>query len=343
MKRISLVVVLMALLASLGCGFDKEKGILMAAGSYGDLAVVVSDRNLEPLAARFVAGLNLKKTFIIKEEGLFNPDIFLPNQLDMGKGYKNAILLVRIGDGGPVEKIVRKKLSDETWARLATGAGGMVQLNDPWATYQTVLVVASQDRNSLSSLLRNKTDKIRDLLEESSRQRILRRNRYNGLDTSLMNAYRERFGFSLEIPKEFVQNQFQPKGFPGLELLKQSPSRGISISWMQTEDVDWLMEQRSALQLMRQEMGDKLHSEEIIPESLVWENTELGKMEVLKLEGAWTSKRFAGGGAFWCYFIPDPVNNRVICLDLLVYGPGLDKMPMFRNLAAIASSFTFQQ
>jgi hypothetical protein len=343
LKRFSLAVVLMTLVVALGCDFDKEKGILMAAGSYGDLAVVVSNGNLKPLAERFVGGLNTPKTFVIKEEGLFNPDIFLSNQLDMGKGYKNAILLLRIGDGGAVEKTVKKKISDEAWEKLGSGGGGLVQLNDPWATYQTVLVVASRDRNSLGSLLRNKTDKIRDLFEESSRQRILRRNRYNGLDTNQMNAYRDRFGFSLEIPIDFKQNQLQPDGFPGLELLKSAPSRGISISWMGTEDVEWLMDQRAALVLMRQEMGEKLHSEEIIPETLVWEETKLGETEVLKMEGAWTSTRFAGGGAFWCYFIPDPQNNRVICLDLLVYGPGLDKMPLFRNLAAIASSFTLHQ
>ena len=343
MKRISLAALLITLVVSIGCSFDKDKGILMAAGSYSDLAVVVSDRNMQPLAQRFLVGLNTQKTFVIKEEGLFNPDVFLPNQLDMGTGYKNVILLVRIGDGGPVEKIVKRKVSAETWKQLASGGGGMVQLNDPWATYQTVLVVASRDRNSLGSLLNNKTDKIRETFEESSRQRILRRNRYNGLDTSLMNAYRERFAFSLEIPTSYPQNQLQPEGFPGIELLASSPSRGISVSWLGTEDVDWLMGQRDALHLMRQEMGEKLHSEDIISETLVWEETKLGKLDVIKLEGAWTSRRFSGGGAFWCYFIPDHKLNRVICLDLLVYGPGLDKMPMFRNLSAIASSFTLYE
>lgn len=343
MKRILLALILLTLVVSLGCGLDKNKGILMAAGSYGDLAVVVSDRTIEPVARRFADGLSYKKTFVIKEEDLFKIDIFPPAKLDMGKGYKNAVLLLRIGDGGPVEKAVKGKVSAETWKRLSSGAGGLVQLNDPWATYQTVLIVASRDRNSLSSLLNSKTEIIRELFEESSRQRILRRNRYNGLDTSLMNAYRERFGFSFEIPNDFEQNQLQPDGFPGLELLQSAPSRGISISWMSTEDAEWLMGQREALLLMRQEMGEKLHTEDVIPETLVWEETRLGKLDVLKMEGAWTSKRFAGGGAFWCYFIPDPENQRVICLDLLVYGPGLDKMPMFRNLAAVASSFTLHQ
>jgi len=191
----------------------------MAAGSYGDLAVVVSDRNIQPMAQRFVEGFNTKKTFVIKEEGLFNPDIFIPSKLDMGKGYKNVILLLRIGDGGPVEKIVKKQMSDETWKRLASGGGGMVQLNDPWATYQTVVVVASRDRNSLGSLLRNKTGKIRELFEESSRQRILRRNRYNGLDTSLMNAYRDRFGFSMETGQ-----------FPGTWPHEYKPGSGFPVS-----------------------------------------------------------------------------------------------------------------
>ncbi len=324
-----------------GCDFDKEKGILMAAGSYSDLAVVVSNPNVEPLAQRFVQGLNITKTFVIREESLFNPDIFQANQLNFAKDYKNTILLLRIGDGGPVEKTVHKLVSDETWNKLISGSGGMVQLNDPWSTYQTVLVVASKDRNSLSSLLTKKTAKIRKLFEDSSRQRILRRNRYNGLNTHLMNAYRERFGFSLEIPSEFQQNQLEPDGYPGLEMLQSAPSRGISISWLATEDVDWLMDQREALLVMRQEMGEKLHTEDIIPETLTWQEMELGGRDILKLEGAWTSRRFAGGGAFWCYFIPDPQRQRVICLDLLVYAPGMDKMVMFRGLEAIASTFTF--
>ncbi|MCP4292495.1 MAG: DUF4837 family protein [bacterium] len=338
--RLATLLILPVLFLSSGCGLNNEKGILMAAGSYSDLAVVVSSPNIEPLARKFLQGLNTKKTFVIKEEGLFNPDVLPANKLDIAKGYKNAILILRIGDGGKLEKSVRKQVSDETWNRLRSGSGGLVQLNDPWATYQTVLVVASRDRNSLSSLLGQKTEKIRSLFEKSSRKRLQRRNRYNGLNTALMNAYRDRFGFSLEIPKDFSQNQLEPDGFPGLELLQSAPSRGVSISWLATEDVSWLMTQRAALAVMRQNMGEKLHTEDVIAETFQWSEEKLGEHDVLKLEGAWTSQRFAGGGAFWCYFIPDPKNNRVICLDLLVYAPGMDKLAMFRALDAIAGTFS---
>ncbi len=66
-------------------------------------------------------------------------------------------------------------------------------------------------------------------------------------------------------------------------------------------------------------------------------------MDCVKLEGAWTSNEFSGGGAFWCYFIPDSERGRMICLDLLVYAPGMDKMNFFRRLDAVASTFSMRR
>ena len=200
-----------------GCGLDKEKGILMAAGSYGDLAVVVSDPELRPLANRFLAGLVQEKTFVIKPEPIFKADIYGPGKWDLAKGYKNVIFLVQIGQGGGAEKAARKQISSETWDRLTSGAGGVVQVKDPWATYQHLVVAASRDRNSLSSILNRNTGKIREILENSNRDRILRRNRYDGLNTNLINACMDRLGFFLEIPGEFTQNQLLPGRFPAVE------------------------------------------------------------------------------------------------------------------------------
>jgi hypothetical protein len=100
---------------------------------------------------------------------------------------------------------------------------------------------------------------------------------------------------------------------------------------------------REALLDMRVEMGERLHSEEIMPSSFRWSEAEIAGVKGLKLEGAWTSKDFTGGGAFWCYFIPDRRGNRLICLDLLAYAPGMDKMDFFRRLDAVASTFSLER
>ena len=52
-------------------GIDRDKGIFMAAGSYGDLAVVLPDAAAEPLANRFLERFNIQRTFVIKPEPLF--------------------------------------------------------------------------------------------------------------------------------------------------------------------------------------------------------------------------------------------------------------------------------
>ncbi len=326
-----------------GCGIDREKGILMAAGSYGDLAVVMSDDSLRPLADRFMSGMNLEKIFVIKPETLFKPDFFGPDRWKLAKSYKNALFLVRIGDGGGAEKAARKLMSAEAWERLKSGGGGIVKVVDPWSTYQQVVVVASRDRNNLGSILTKKTEKIRKLFEDSNRARILRRNRYNGLNTALMDAYWDRYGIFMEIPAEYRQNQFEPDGYSGLELMRKGPSRGLSLAWRKSDDPEALLGDQDSLAEMRSTLGERLHDEEIIPASFVWSPAEIGGVACVKMEGAWTSNKFSGGGAFWCYFIPDRGRGRMVCLDLLVYAPGMDKMNFFRRMDAVASTFSTQR
>ncbi len=341
-RPVLFLLLLPCLLALPACNPADEQGIIMAAGSYSDLAVVVGGPQTEPLARRFLDQVNVNTTFVIKEEPLFRPDVYVGDQLELVHRYKNVILILRIGDGGSLEKRVKGMISKETWQHLANGPGGMVQLNDPWATYQTVLIVAAGDRNSLGSFLRAEAATIRKIFEDSSRKRILRQFRYSGLDTRLMNAYREQFGFSFEIPKEFKQNQLKPEGFLGLELLRTGPSRGISVSWQPVDDPAAALGDQSFLLAMREAMGERMHNEEIVPEGLRWSTTTLGALPAVKLEGAWASTRFEGGGPFWCYFVADETRSRVLCVDLLAYAPHMDKMPMFRRMATIVSTFKLE-
>jgi len=337
--RTTYALVLAAALCVGGCGVDKEKAILMAAGSYGDLAVVTSDDDLQPLANRFLDAFTTRHVFVIKEEPAFKADVYGPGKWDLAKGYKNALLIVVMGEGGPAEKAARSIVSKEGWQKLDTAGGGIVQVKDPWATYQQVVVVAGRDRGTLASLLMREADKIRGIFESSGRERILRRNRYDGLASPLMTAYWDRLHFFMEFPDAYHQNQFEPDGFPGLELMRNGPSQGITVSWEEAADPEaWLVD-HDVLAAMRQRMGAAMHGEEIMPESFTWSAAEIGGVACVKLEGAWTSNRFAGGGPFWCYFIPDPERHRIFCLDLLVYAPGMDKMDFFRRMDAIASTF----
>ena len=132
-------------------------------------------------------------------------------------------------------------------------------------------------------------------------------------------------------------------GFPGIEMMRNGPSRGITFSWREVADPTAALGDRDLLLAMRQDLGTAMHDEELVPQTLVWRDAEIGGVACVKLEGAWNSNRFAGGGPFWCYFIPDPERDRLLCLDLLVFAPGMEKMDFFRRLDAIASSCATQR
>jgi hypothetical protein len=323
-----------------GCGMEKEKAILMAAGSYADLAVVLSDDGLRPLADRYLPLLNDEVTFVIQTEPRFLVDIYQADKWQLAKGYKNCLFLLHLGQDSAPEKAIRSLIPKEKWAELQSGRGGIVQVPDPWASYQLLVVVASADRNTLGSILRQGAPQIRDLIERDSHRRILRRNRYDGLQTDLMDAYWKRFGFYLEIPAAFRQNQVLEGELSAVELMQNGPSQGISICWQDVPDPQAAMGDRQALLALRERMGRRLHSEELVPESLAWTEAEIGGRPCVKLTGAWTGQTFAGGGPFWSYFIPDVPRSRMFCLDLLVYAPGEDKMAMFRRLDAVAGTFS---
>ncbi len=315
----------------------------MAAGSYGDLAIVYSTPQLESTARKFAAELNEELVFVIQTENLFNIDIFSPDKWELAKGYKNSIFLVDLNQGGGVAKAAKKQLSKKSWEQLHNGGGGLVQRRDPWSSYQLMIVAAASDRNSLGSLLHRSIPRLRMTLANDSRTRILRRNRYHGLATGLINACWETYGFYMEIPSEFQRTQQGHDGVPGLELMRTGPSRGITITWREFDDPVAKLSDHAALLDIRREMGTKFHHEELVTESLRWEEEGLGGKGGVKLSGAWSGTDFAGGGPFWSYFVAAPDQGRIYCLDLLVYAPGMDKMVFFRQMEAIASTFSTTQ
>ena len=120
-KLIPQALALIAVLGLSACDIDKEKAILMAAGSYGDIAVVVSSQTLGGSLAGFKQALNEEFTFVIAREPRFKLDVLTPDRWELCKGFKNIIFVWRVGDGGPVEKMLRKRLTDAGEERVLGG------------------------------------------------------------------------------------------------------------------------------------------------------------------------------------------------------------------------------
>jgi hypothetical protein len=342
-RRLVPLLAMLAMLTLPACEYDREKPIFMAPGSYGDIAVVVSSAALAGALGTFQTAFNQSFTFVLVEEDLFKLDVYEPDRWDLCKGYKNIIFVWRVGDGGPVEKFLRNQLTEEGEARAAVASGVLLQIEEPFASYQHALVAAGTDRNSLISFMRNHAVEMREVFETTSARRIMRRYRHTGLNAEAMDQVWLRHRFFLELPAEFVLNQDSPDGFGGVEFMQTGPSRGLTIAWTQSVDPQFLLGRRDLLLQWRQEIASKLHQDEIVPESLVWKEDEIAGLPAVRLEGAWNSQRFDGGGPFWAWFVADPEGQRVFCLDALCYAPGVDKMDYFRRMQAILQTFSLQR
>jgi hypothetical protein len=332
------------LLAGLsGCQLDRSEGLLMAAGSYGDIAVVLSDDDLRPLADRFIASLNVPVTFVIKEEAPYNIDVFGPDKWKLCRAYRNIIFLLRLGDGGPVQKEVKRRVAEALWQRAAEGGTGLVQVHDPYARYQYAVITLANDRNLLASYLNRSVEEIRDLLEVDIRKRYRRGWRQDGIDPQRAARYWQALGFTVQVPAQYRDNQVEPGGFPAIEWIQAGPSRGLTVAWRKSTQPSQDVLNQDLLLAWRRELGAAVHSEELVDVSLLWRADSLAGQSCPKLTGAWAATDFEGGGPFWSYFLADPQGKRIFCLDLLVYAPGQDKMRYFRELLAIAETFSLTQ
>jgi hypothetical protein len=314
----------------------------MAAGSYGDIAVVVSDADLIPGVRSFLPRLNQPVSFVIKTEPPYNIDIFEPRKWHVGRNYKNILFVIDWTDKGPVHKEIVKLLSDKTEQEAQSGQEILTQFKNPYARYQFAALAIASDRNSVISLINRKVDHIRDLLEDQTRQRIVDRFRHEGVRSDLQNHYWRSYGFSLEIPQVYHQNQAEPEGFPGIEWMRTGPSRGITLAWISSDEPENLLTDDAELLALRRRMGAVMHDEDLVEVSLGWSDTTLAGIPCRKLTGAWAGRKFRGGGPFWSYFLSDPERQRVYCLDLLVFAPDQEKMAYFREMAAVASTFSLE-
>jgi hypothetical protein len=327
-------------LGSVGCDLDRNEGVLMPAGSFGDLAVVVSDGDLLPGVRTFLSRLNAPLEFVIRQEPRFAVDVFGPDKWKLGRNYRNILYVVRFGDGGPVQHEAERLLHQETLARMRQG-GVVARFPEPYGRYQLAIFAGARDRNELFSLLNRSAEELRQSLEKSITERLQARFEHEGIPEDRVEELWRRFGFFLRLPASYRTNQVEPEGFSGVEWLRTGPSRGITMAWEPAPTGEAALADRQGLLDLRRRMGRIVHQEDVLEQGLSWSDTVLAGRPAVALEGAWAGRDFDGGGPFRCFFLTDPGGTRVFCLDLLVFAPGQDKLPYFRELQAIAWTLSF--
>ncbi len=325
-----------------GCGGgDRRAAITNAVGSYGDVAVLVSNPAFAETFPAVLANITPTRTFVLKTEPTYRYHFFSGDDWKRGRNYRNLLLLVRWGDGGEVQSLARRLVSKETLRSVLEQGGGIINRHDPIFRRQLAIVVVASSARRLREILEQRGATVMDTLHSDCLRRIIADNRDHGIHGEALERMWREYGFTLEFPREFRENQDRPGGFPGIEWIRTDGAmRGISIAWLRVTDPRAALADRDTLLALRRELGSVLHNEELDPSTLSWSREIVAGQPAVCLSGAWRSNRVTVGGPFQAYFLADTDRSRLICVDLLVYAPDKPKMNHFRRLRAILETFT---
>jgi hypothetical protein len=319
-----------------GCNSSDNDYIISAVGSYGDVAIITSSEQTQLRVSSTLNNISNEEVFVLKKEETLNLRYFPVKRWKDARNYRNVIVAVNWSDGGQLQGLVKNMIPEHRLAKMLNGSGGLIKINDPWLRNQIALIAVANSASNLNRLLENQCDIISREIDSSNNTRIISDNRKRGIHKDIVDKYKKHLGLSIEFPLDYRQNQINPDGFKGVEwIIPGPPTRGISLSWIETENCSRDMSDQNFLADSRAELGEYLHSEKIVKSSLEWGVDTIAGYDAISLSGSWVSSEVGVGGPFKCYFIANPNYSQIICIDLLVYAPDKEKVDYFRKMRAI--------
>ncbi len=319
-----LIAVLVVALA--GCGGP----VVSAAGESDDL-VIIRDAGAARAARALRDALESPVAWLLDERA-FQAAESSPDQFKRFTNRRHVVLVGIWGEGG-VERLVRRRVEG-----LEPGVSPRLEIvRDIWAKGQVVGVLMGRDETELIEHIEAAGDEILARFEgtavERSAENLCERASRTGIEAALA----DRFGWSLCPPKGY--DLFSMNVDEGFAFFRRTrPDRTVSIYWQDGEagfaSAEFAIAKRGELG-RRYFDGDEIEWRR----ELAVEAVEFAGRPAVRLSGWWGNRQLVGGGPFRTYCFFEPSQGRVYVIDVSLFAPGLDKVPLMRNLDAVAHTF----
>jgi hypothetical protein len=310
-----------------------SKPVTLAVGPAGDITVITELDEESPEVGALREGLE-QEVVIIRPEPAFNVELSDPDGFNIRRNWRNLLFLGSMDEGSWVSEKIRGLLNDEQMGQLSVGDRNLFLIRDKWAVGQLVAVLAAPNRNSLLEAIEDNTPALYDAFEraavENTKRILLRKDVQE--DTA---RYLERkYGWSITAPDQFEVTEDAENRIILFRTVE--PARMILVHWIENFEGELNAEGSIAL---RDKLGWTVYDEDYVERDMTeaTETTFLGR-EAIKMVGVWQNEKHMNGGPFraFCFLEGD----RLYLVDVLVYAPGLDKIPYLRELEAIALTFS---
>jgi hypothetical protein len=316
------------------CG---SRSLFIPPGSYSNIVLVTETGEPGGQNDDIIKALQHPVDYYSKLEIQFRLRLVSAYDFEKEPPTKNMVIfgVVREGRTG---QLIENFIGTNSVRKVLEGKNHVFKrMNYPVKGQLTVIVTASTPEK-LREVTEEKGQLIRDIIETANRER-LRDNLLLREKTEAAEDLRIKYGFVMRIPDEYEVNR-DWGDLPGIEIMRDYPHRGITISWRSWDKKSLSMADSTLLYEFRSKIVYKIHDKEVMrPELVSWSFGDFGPHSAVRMDGYWESSVDMYGGPFICFFVHDRVRAKIWMIDCLVYAPGFNKHTLLREAVAVAESF----
>jgi Domain of unknown function (DUF4837) len=318
-------VVLLAGLAG-ACSSDKR---IPAVGPAYEI-VVMAPEGMKVLSDA-VAGVLGAEIVTIRHEPRYE---ITTDVLSEYKYYRTRKMLFAIGPrkDASFEKLLRAT----TGTRSPTAFPGLYVEWEPFAATQAMFWLTGDPQTILANV-RDHADELIDAVERTTVEVIQRSIYLVGEQPNARRHLRDRFGWGVRLPSEWKVEDRSSGETKFVRVWHDAPVEQMFVSWEDgrvERTVDEWIERRHELVWYHYDR-----------DQVVFDRTDGGEgatpfgFDGVSLHGLWENNVYVIGGPFeaWAFYCPG--QDRTYLVDLSVYAPDRDKLPLQRVLRAVADTF----
>ncbi len=333
--RVWLPTVMVATIAVAGC-IETD---IPPAGSYSEVLVVTEGGRNDPLARALRPHLARRLDYFISEETQFKLQNLRASELTANPYFKNIILCGPASPTTLVGSHIVSLLGPEAVEKARAGTANIFRKEDLPGVGQVTIIITGASEEMIFDVLRERGHEVNDVLEQSCRRRL--QNYLLGKkDSDLTRQLYQKYGFTIKVPTLYTLLSDEPDP-PGIELLRDGPSRVLGIFWLDWDTTPTVKEGQELFGIREDYVYRRYDGDTMDSTRVRFSYGRLGEYPAVKMEGYWSNSRSTAGGYYRSYFVYDEREKLLWVVDLLVYAPGVPKHPLFRELLALAETFRY--
>ena len=330
MKKLLLFLLLSIPVICLPAGCSKP--IIAAFGSNSEIVIVTVPRCKDHAAV--LQSILEREVQTVQYERAFQVRVVTTGDVRQENNRKNVIILDYLQPDGLLSDTVLSLAGSDKDA-FRQGTLNRKVLHDRWARGQVLMLIAAPTHQDLDDLLVRQSDDIFDFVSTAVQTRLNRAIFYAGEQTAASERLASEYGWTLRLPTGYdIDETYASQRI--IKMIKDKPARMITVYW---EGGQW--EDRPALCLERKKMlaWEFWDQDEIVTETLQFSEGKFSGQDATMMTGLWENKKYTIGGIFVSYCFRCDACQRNYVVDAAVFAPGLDKLPLVRELKAILVPF----